>query len=75
MVRRVLHFGGRDGTGEETSNFSAAEVNWPPLLLQGKTLQTIAFIGYLKVVLGVGGPHLVVCPLSVLHTWATEVSA
>lgn len=38
----------------------------------GKTLQTIAFLGYLKFERHVGGPHLVVCPLSVLSSWMKE---
>ncbi|EOD36957.1 hypothetical protein EMIHUDRAFT_201303 [Emiliania huxleyi CCMP1516] len=39
----------------------------------GKTLQTIAFLAHLKFDLGVGGPHLVVAPLSVLSSWMTEL--
>ena len=39
----------------------------------GKTLQTIAFLAHLKFGLGVGGPHLVICPLSVLSSWMTEL--
>lgn len=39
----------------------------------GKTLQTIAFLAYLKDVLGVAGPHLVVVPLSVLPNWMSEI--
>lgn len=38
----------------------------------GKTLQTIAFLAHLKFDLGVCGPHLVLCPLSVLSSWLTE---
>lgn len=38
----------------------------------GKTLQTIAFLAHLKFNLGVCGPHLVLCPLSVLSSWLTE---
>ncbi|KAI8063220.1 SNF2 family N-terminal domain-containing protein [Gongronella butleri] len=38
----------------------------------GKTLQTISFLGYLKHVRGVNGPHLVVVPKSTLHNWRTE---
>lgn len=41
--------------------------------LTGKTLQSIAFLAYLKDVLGVPGPHLVVVPLSVLPNWMSEV--
>jgi SNF2 family DNA or RNA helicase len=39
----------------------------------GKTLQTIAFIGYLKLVRKAPGSALVVCPLSVLSSWMAEL--
>jgi len=39
----------------------------------GKTFQTIALLSYLKKTRGIGGPHLVVCPLSVLMNWCREV--
>ena len=38
----------------------------------GKSLQTIAFLSYLKYECGITGPHLVVAPLSVLSAWMTE---
>ena len=38
----------------------------------GKTLQTIALLAHLKFEKGVDGPHLVVCPLSVLSSWMSE---
>ncbi|KAJ1648305.1 chromatin remodeling complex Adenosinetriphosphatase, partial [Dispira simplex] len=38
----------------------------------GKTLQTISFLGYLKVYLNVHGPHLIVVPKSTLHNWQNE---
>jgi SWI/SNF-related matrix-associated actin-dependent regulator of chromatin subfamily A member 5 len=38
----------------------------------GKTLQTISFITHLKDVMHVGGPFLVIVPLSVLTNWANE---
>ncbi|KAF9919263.1 hypothetical protein FBU30_011082 [Linnemannia zychae] len=38
----------------------------------GKTLQTISFLGYLKHVQGVNGPHLVIVPKSTLHNWNSE---
>ena len=38
----------------------------------GKTLQTIAFLAHLKFERNVQGPHLVVCPMSVLATWTSE---
>ncbi|KAI8991572.1 SNF2 family N-terminal domain-containing protein [Mycotypha africana] len=38
----------------------------------GKTLQTISFLGYLKHLRGVNGPHLVVVPKSTLHNWYNE---
>jgi SNF2 family DNA or RNA helicase len=39
----------------------------------GKTLQTIGFLAHLQTALGLGGPHLVVVPLSVLSNWIAEI--
>ena len=41
----------------------------------GKTFQTIAFLGTLKFERKVPGPHLVLCPLSVLGNWTKEFRA
>ncbi|KAH7108257.1 SNF2 family DNA-dependent ATPase [Auriculariales sp. MPI-PUGE-AT-0066] len=38
----------------------------------GKTLQTISFLGYLRHIRGIRGPHLVVVPKSTLQNWARE---
>ena len=38
----------------------------------GKTLQVLSFLQYLRDAKNESGPHLVVCPLSVLPTWVTE---
>ncbi|KAF2482789.1 SNF2 family N-terminal domain-containing protein [Neohortaea acidophila] len=38
----------------------------------GKTLQTISFLGYLRFVRGITGPHLVVVPKSTLDNWSRE---
>jgi SNF2 family DNA or RNA helicase len=38
----------------------------------GKTIQTITFLGFLRKFRGKGGPHLVVCPLSVMSSWEQE---
>lgn len=38
----------------------------------GKTLQTISFLGYLRHVVGIQGPHLVVVPKSTLDNWKRE---
>ncbi|KAG5438230.1 hypothetical protein PCANB_003081 [Pneumocystis canis] len=38
----------------------------------GKTLQTISFIGYLRFVRGIQGPHLVAAPKSTLDNWSRE---
>ncbi|CAE6466482.1 unnamed protein product [Rhizoctonia solani] len=38
----------------------------------GKTLQTISFLGYLKHIKDIPGPHLVVVPKSTLQNWARE---
>jgi SWI/SNF-related matrix-associated actin-dependent regulator of chromatin subfamily A member 5 len=40
----------------------------------GKTLQTISFLGYLRFVAGITGPHLVVVPKSTLDNWYREFS-
>ncbi|GAA5986339.1 hypothetical protein JCM10908_003710 [Rhodotorula pacifica] len=39
----------------------------------GKTLQTISFLGYLKFIRGIHGPHLIVVPKSTLDNWAREI--
>ncbi|KAL2216240.1 putative SNF2 family helicase/ATPase [Thermoascus aurantiacus ATCC 26904] len=38
----------------------------------GKTLQTISFLGYLRHVCGIPGPHLVAVPKSTLDNWKRE---
>ncbi|KAJ5929537.1 hypothetical protein N7454_006487 [Penicillium verhagenii] len=38
----------------------------------GKTLQTISFLGYLRYVNEISGPHLVVVPKSTLDNWKRE---
>ncbi|OGE55724.1 hypothetical protein PENARI_c004G03696 [Penicillium arizonense] len=38
----------------------------------GKTLQTISFLGYLRFVCEITGPHLVVVPKSTLDNWKRE---
>lgn len=38
----------------------------------GKTLQTISFLGYLRFMKGIHGPHLVVVPKSTLDNWKRE---
>ncbi|PSN73459.1 hypothetical protein BS50DRAFT_568994 [Corynespora cassiicola Philippines] len=38
----------------------------------GKTLQTISFIGYLRYIAGITGPHLVAVPKSTLDNWKRE---
>ncbi|KAI9247151.1 SNF2 family N-terminal domain-containing protein [Phascolomyces articulosus] len=40
----------------------------------GKTLQTISFLGFLKHIRGINGPHLVVVPKSTLNNWKNEFS-
>jgi hypothetical protein len=37
----------------------------------GKTLQTLSLLAYLHETHGVKGPHLLICPLSVLGSWIT----
>ena len=38
----------------------------------GKTLQTISFLGYLRHMLGITGPHLITVPKSTLDNWCRE---
>jgi len=38
----------------------------------GKTLQTISFLGYLRFIAGITGPHLVAVPKSTLDNWKRE---
>lgn len=38
----------------------------------GKTLQTISFVGYLRFLRGITGPHLVAVPKSTLDNWKRE---
>ncbi|KAL2115532.1 hypothetical protein VTJ04DRAFT_9787 [Mycothermus thermophilus] len=38
----------------------------------GKTLQTISFLGYLRHICGITGPHLVTVPKSTLDNWKRE---
>lgn len=38
----------------------------------GKTLQTISFLGYLRYVAGIPGPHLITVPKSTLDNWKRE---
>lgn len=39
----------------------------------GKTLQTISLLTYLKFERNINGPHLIICPLSVLEPWMSEL--
>jgi SWI/SNF-related matrix-associated actin-dependent regulator of chromatin subfamily A member 5 len=38
----------------------------------GKTLQTISFLGYLRHIMDITGPHLVIVPKSTLDNWKRE---
>ncbi|GAA5963892.1 hypothetical protein JCM21900_003969 [Sporobolomyces salmonicolor] len=40
----------------------------------GKTLQTLSLIAYLAETYGSKGPHLLICPLSVLGSWMSEIA-
>ncbi|XP_042055983.1 probable helicase CHR10 [Salvia splendens] len=40
----------------------------------GKTLQAVTLLSYLKVILKISGPFLVLCPLSVTDGWVSEVA-
>jgi SNF2-related domain len=43
-------------------------------LLQGKTLQTISLLAYLRESRGVKGPHIAIVPKSVVGNWIREVN-
>ena len=38
----------------------------------GKTLQTISFLGYLRYMRNINGPHIIIVPKSTLDNWARE---
>ncbi|SAM04386.1 hypothetical protein [Absidia glauca] len=72
-------------TGGKLRDYQVQGLNWMISLFEngingilademglGKTLQTISFLGYLKHIRGVAGPHLVVVPKSTLHNWKSE---
>ncbi|EMC92505.1 hypothetical protein BAUCODRAFT_78119 [Baudoinia panamericana UAMH 10762] len=71
--------------GGEMRDYQVAGLNWLISLHEngisgilademglGKTLQTISFLGYLRFVQGITGPHLVVVPKSTLDNWKRE---
>ncbi|TKA51808.1 hypothetical protein B0A49_13008, partial [Cryomyces minteri] len=71
--------------GGEMRDYQVAGLNWLISLHEngisgilademglGKTLQTISFLGYLRFVEGIRGPHLVVVPKSTLDNWKRE---
>ncbi|KAF2718742.1 putative SNF2 family helicase/ATPase [Polychaeton citri CBS 116435] len=71
--------------GGEMRDYQVAGLNWLISLHEngisgilademglGKTLQTISFIGYLRFIQGITGPHLVGVPKSTLDNWHRE---
>ncbi|KAK5007242.1 chromatin remodeling complex Adenosinetriphosphatase, partial [Cryomyces antarcticus] len=71
--------------GGEMRDYQVAGLNWLISLHEngisgilademglGKTLQTISFLGYLRFVESIRGPHLVVVPKSTLDNWKRE---
>ncbi|KJY00578.1 unnamed protein product [Zymoseptoria tritici ST99CH_3D1] len=71
--------------GGEMRDYQVAGLNWLISLHEngisgilademglGKTLQTISFIGYLRFLKGITGPHLVAVPKSTLDNWKRE---
>ncbi|EME46555.1 hypothetical protein DOTSEDRAFT_70536 [Dothistroma septosporum NZE10] len=71
--------------GGEMRDYQVAGLNWLISLHEngisgilademglGKTLQTISFLGYLRFVQDITGPHLVVVPKSTLDNWKRE---
>lgn len=71
--------------GGEMRDYQVAGLNWLVSLHEngisgilademglGKTLQTISFLGYLRHICDITGPHLVAVPKSTLDNWARE---
>lgn len=71
--------------GGEMRDYQVAGLNWLVSLHEngisgilademglGKTLQTISFLGYLRHVCGITGPHLIAVPKSTLDNWNRE---
>lgn len=71
--------------GGEMRDYQVAGLNWLISLHEngisgilademglGKTLQTISFIGYLRFMQGITGPHLIAVPKSTLDNWKRE---
>ncbi|RMZ85478.1 hypothetical protein DV737_g740, partial [Chaetothyriales sp. CBS 132003] len=71
--------------GGEMRDYQVAGLNWLISLHEngisgilademglGKTLQTISFLGYLRHICDIKGPHLVIVPKSTLDNWARE---
>ncbi|EAS35192.3 chromatin remodelling complex ATPase chain ISW1 [Coccidioides immitis RS] len=73
--------------GGEMRDYQIAGLNWLISLHEngisgilademglGKTLQTISFLGYLRHICGITGPHLITVPKSTLDNWNREFS-
>lgn len=71
--------------GGEMRDYQVAGLNWLVSLHEngisgilademglGKTLQTISFLGYLRHICDITGPHLIAVPKSTLDNWARE---
>jgi SWI/SNF-related matrix-associated actin-dependent regulator of chromatin subfamily A member 5 len=71
--------------GGEMRDYQVAGLNWLISLHEngisgilademglGKTLQTISFLGYLRHIMGITGPHLITVPKSTLDNWKRE---
>ncbi|KIW76376.1 hypothetical protein Z517_11122 [Fonsecaea pedrosoi CBS 271.37] len=71
--------------GGEMRDYQVAGLNWLISLHEngisgilademglGKTLQTISFLGYLRHICGIKGPHLITVPKSTLDNWRRE---
>lgn len=71
--------------GGEMRDYQVAGLNWLISLHEngisgilademglGKTLQTISFLGYLRHIMDITGPHLIIVPKSTLDNWKRE---
>lgn len=81
MKTRLWHLISFSGFSETDFSGSVLLMSWTVThwicvfwLVQGlgKTLQTIALLGYLKHYRNIPGPHMVLVPKSTLHNWMNE---
>ncbi|KAG2463900.1 SMCA1 protein, partial [Polypterus senegalus] len=74
LYRQAANNMGGVGMGDPTPPHTATELQAMDVYMYGlgKTLQTIALLGYLKHFRNIPGPHMVLVPKSTLHNWMNE---